>query len=162
VAGLVCTLLPHLQHPEETVAAAFLHDVLEDHWETWSRAQLEDRFGADIAGAVWTLSKKSGKLVKPLDEYYAALAECSIGSVVKPGDRAHNLQTMHGVFDFRKQREYVGDVDRHYFPMIRTARQRFPRQQGAYDNLRILLECQREMVHRVLEASGVQVEAVPA
>lgn len=158
VGRLVVTLLPHLIYPEATLAAAFLHDLLEDHGSQWTREKLANRFGPDIAGAVWTLSKKSNGMTKSPEAYYAALAECPIGSIVKLADRAHNIQTMHGVFTLEKQRAYVGELDQWYFPMVRTARRRHPKQIGAYENLKILLRCQRTMVHRILEASGVQVE----
>lgn len=157
VGRLVTTLLPHLLHPEETLAAAFLHDLLEDHGDQWTQEQIAGRFGSVTANAVWALSKKSDGLTKSPEMYYGRLAECPIGSVVKLADRAHNIQTMHGVFDAAKQRAYIGEVDQFYFPMIRAARRRFPRQYGAYENIKILLRCQREMVFRILDASaGVQ------
>lgn len=157
VARLVYTYLPHLIHPEEALAAAFLHDLFEDHGATWTREKLEARFGPRIADAVWTLSKKSNGLTKTPELYYGSLATCPIGSIVKLADRAHNLQTMHGVFTPEKQKDYVGELDHWYFPMIRAARRRFPQQYGAYEGLKIILRIQRTMVHRVLEASGVQV-----
>lgn len=157
VARLISTLLPHLLYPEETLAAAFLHDLLEDHGPQWTQEKLSDRFGPRVAGAVWTLSKKTHGLVKTPEAYYEALAECPIASLVKLSDRAHNIQTMHGVFSPEKQKLYVGELDTHYFPMIRIARRRYPQQYGAYENLKILLRCQQAMVHRILEASGVRV-----
>jgi (p)ppGpp synthase/HD superfamily hydrolase len=156
VSRLVSTLLPHLTYPEETLAAAFLHDHLEDHGDECSRENLEARFGKRIADAVWTLSKKSNGMTKSYEAYYGALVLCPIGSVVKLADRAHNIQTMHGVFDHEKQRAYIGEVDRWYFPMIRQARREHPRQYGAYENLKILLRCQCRLVEHVLEASCVQ------
>lgn len=158
VARLVSTLLPHLIHPEETLASAFLHDLLEDHGADWTREKLEGRFNPRIAEAVWTLSKKTNGMTKSPEAYYGALALCPIGSIVKLADRAHNIQTMHGVFTPEKQLSYVGEVDQWYFPMIRAARRRYPRQYGAYENLKIILRVQRAMVDRILEASGVQAE----
>ncbi len=76
VARLVSTLLPHLLYPEATLAAAFLHDLLEDHGPEWTREKLEARFNARVADAVWTLSKKTHGLVKTPEAYYGALSQC--------------------------------------------------------------------------------------
>ena len=81
---------------------------------------------------------------------------------MKLADRAHNVQTMHGVFTHEKQRAYIGEVGTYYFPMIRQARREHPRQYGAYENLKILLRCQCRLVEHVLEASGVQPTPEPA
>jgi (p)ppGpp synthase/HD superfamily hydrolase len=64
VARLVATLLPHLTEPENTLAAAFLHDELEDNFTLVSRNLLEEKFGHEVASAVWKLSKKCGGLTK--------------------------------------------------------------------------------------------------
>lgn len=162
VTRLVSTLLPHLMFPEETLASAFLHDLLEDHGDVWTREKLEAKFGKRVADAVWCLSKKSNGMTKSYESYYGALALCPIGSIVKLADRAHNIQTMHGVFTPEKQQKYIGEVNTYYFPMIRQARREHPRQYGAYENLKILLRCQCRLVEHVLEASGVQPTPEPA
>ena len=161
VARLISTLLPHLLYPEETLAAAFLHDLLEDHGPEWTRDKLEQRFNARVADAVWTLSKKTHGLVKTPESYYGGLAGCPVGSIVKVADRARNMQTMQGVFSPEKQLAYVKEVDQWYFPMIRTARRAYPRQYGAYENLKILIRCQRSLIDHILAASGVQVGSEP-
>lgn len=155
VARLISTLAPHFQYPEETLTAAFLHDLLEDHGQLWSRERITARFGERVGTAVWTLSKKTHGVVKSYDHYYGELADCPIGSIVKLADRAHNLQTMHGVFTQEKQVAYMGEVDQWYYPMIRDARRNFPRQYEAYENLKILIRCQCEMVRRIQEATTV-------
>jgi hypothetical protein len=77
---------------------------------------------------------------------------------VKPADRSHNLQTMQGVFTIDKQRQYVGEVDEYFYPLIRKARRTFPKQYGAYENLKILLRVQVNLIHHIHEANA----AVPA
>lgn len=153
VARLVTTLLPHLQFPEETLTAAFLHDLLEDHGGVWSREKLEAKFGKRVADSVWCLTKKSNGMTKSYESYYGDLALCPVGSIVKLADRAYNIQTMHGVFTAAKQRAYIGEVDTFYYPMIREARRAFPRQYGAYENLKILLRCQCSLVEHMLDAT---------
>lgn len=153
VARLLSTLTPHFIHPEETIAAAFLHDLLEDHGDDWTQAKLEARYGKLISGAVWTLSKKSNGMSKTTELYYGEVALCPIASLVKPADRGHNLQTMVGVFTAQKQATYIEEVEHHYYPMIRVARRAFPRQYGAYENLKILLRCQCRLIQHTLAAT---------
>lgn len=152
VARLVMTLEPHLIHKEETIAASYLHDVLEDHDDEWSKESLTTKFGSLVGDAVWLLTKKYQGTIKNHDRYFAEIAKCPIASVIKLADRAHNLQTMQGVFDGKKQKEYLNEVEEHFFPNIRVARRNFPKQYGAYENLKILLRCQVRLVKQVLEA----------
>ena len=151
VVRLLSTLVPHLMSPEETLTAAYLHDVLEDHSDVWPRDALEGRFGKTVADAVWVLSKKSGGLVKSTDLYFNEMARCPIASVVKLADRNHNIQTMPGVFTPEKQRAYLAECEDLFFPMIRAARRAFPRQYGAYENLKILLRCQCRLIRHALD-----------
>lgn len=142
VARLVSTLAPHLRSPEATIAAAFLHDVLEDHGDRITREGLEAQFGREVADAVWHLTKKCNGMVKGYDLYFREIGHCPIASVVKLADRAHNLQTMQGVFSTEKQQAYVEEVSTWFHPMIKVARRRFPSQYGAYENLKVILRCQ--------------------
>ena len=162
VARLVASLLPHLRHREESLVTAFLHDLLEDHGQDWTIEMVRNRFGQLVADAVWAITKKYRGVLKPLADYYAGVAANAIASVVKLADRAHNIQTMHGVFTLEKQLAYVRDLDDWYFPMLRTARRRFRSQYEAYENLKMFLHSQRAMVHRILEASGVEIGGAPA
>lgn len=150
VVRLVTTLAPHLIHVEETITAAFLHDVLEDHSDVISYAMLESRFGKIVAEAVWKLSKKVGGMTKTYDSYFAEMSTCPIASIVKLADRAHNVQTMIGVFSVEKQKKYVDEVDTYFFPMVKCARRQYPQQYGAYENLKIILRNQTSMIRHML------------
>lgn len=149
IARLITTLTPHLTFPEETITAAFLHDVLEDHSDIVSRDMLEMRFGKQVADAVWKLSKKVGGLTKTYDLYFTEMATDPIASVIKLADRSHNVQTMVGVFTIEKQKSYLHEVDTYFFPMCKTARRLHPRQYGAYENLKILLRCQSGLIRHM-------------
>lgn len=153
VARYVTTLTPHLLFPEETIAAAFLHDLLEDHPE-WSKEAVAERFGQRVANAVWLLTKKHGGLVKSYESYFAAIANDPIASIVKIIDRAHNLQTMQGVFTVEKQTKYLEEVDTYFFPLIRASRRRFNRQYLAYENVKILLRSQRTLLQHIHAAAA--------
>jgi (p)ppGpp synthase/HD superfamily hydrolase len=149
VTRLLTTLVPHMRSPEATLTVAILHDVLEDHFDKWPREALTERFGAEVSDAVWKLSKKSGGIVKTADFYFEEIGTCPIASLVKPADRAHNLQTMEGVFPPQKQLRYVQVVEDHFYPMLKIARRAFPNQYGAYENLKILLRCQCRLIQAI-------------
>lgn len=158
VARLISTLTPHMMFPEETVAAAFLHDILEDHGGEWTVEKLKERFSPRIAEAVWALSKKSKGMTKTYEAYFEGMTACPIASLVKLADRAHNVQTMVGVFTVEKQGAYLDEVEQWFYPMIRQARRNFPRQYPAYENLKILLRCQMTLIKEVHSAmQGVSV-----
>jgi len=154
VARLVSTLTPHLIYPEDTIAAAFLHDILEDHGDSWSHQALTAKFGQRIADAVWKLTKKHNGVTKTYEAYFNEMTTCPIASIVKLADRAHNLQTMQGAFDTAKQEKYIKEVSDLFFPMIKQARRNFPKQYGAYENLKILLRCQTRLIEQGLHAAA--------
>jgi (p)ppGpp synthase/HD superfamily hydrolase len=147
VARLVMTLSDHLLYPEETITAAFLHDLLEDHSDIYTKQDVENLFGVRVANAVWALTKKSRGIVKEYEIYFGDMENDEIASIVKLADRAHNIQTMNGVFTNEKQKKYVSEVDTWFFPMGKAARRNFPRQLMAYENLKILLRCQCKLVN---------------
>ena len=78
-----------------------------------------------------------------------------IASITKLADRSHNLQTMPGVFTSEKQHAYLEEVETWFLPLGKTARRAFPRQFGAYENLKILLKCQCELINAILAAQQV-------
>lgn len=150
VARLVSMHVASLIYPEDTITAAFLHDVLEDHWQTVSRERLEADFGVRVAHAVWLLSKKTAGMVKDYDVYFGEMAQNPIASVVKLADRIHNVQTMQGVFTIEKQIRYVNEVREHFLPMGKTARRLFPEQYFVYENLSMFLRAQSELIEAML------------
>lgn len=89
------------EHPSESVrapwiqAVALLHDVLEDCYVEPS--EIAQRFGADVAAAVQTLSKqlRSVPASQKSDEaYWAALARAPLPvRQVKGADRVDNLRS---------------------------------------------------------------------
>lgn len=152
VARLLSTLLPHMLKPEDTLIVAFLHDVLEDHHDIVGRTMLDDQFGRDVGSAVWKLSKKMGGITKTPQSYFEEVSRCPVSSLVKCADRIHNNHTMQGAFSREKQEQYVRELDDWFFPMLKAARHNFPRQYAAYENLKILLLCQQELLYHVLDA----------
>lgn len=127
-------------YPEETIAAALLHDVREDY--NVPDRELSRRFGPMITTACILLDKNG----KDHDAYFNGISEDAIASLAKGGDRIHNLQTMVGVFSREKQLKYVDEVRTRFFPMLKQARRAFPQQERAYENIKHMLESQIELI----------------
>jgi len=149
VAQLLTTLISNVKYPEETIAVAFLHDIIEDHGDVWTREALQERFGSRISDAVWKVSKKTVGVTKTYEHYFSEMGTCPIASLVKLSDRAHNIYTMLEVFTPVKQVKYVNEVDQWFYPMLKTARRAFPQQYPTYENLKILLLCQCQLVRQI-------------
>lgn len=71
---------------DEIGAAIYLHDTMEDQGVHF--AILEDRFGKDVAEAVWCVTKE--KPYNP-DEYFKKISQNPIAAIVKLCDRVCNV-----------------------------------------------------------------------
>jgi GTP pyrophosphokinase len=142
--------LHNLRMPEEVLTTAFLHDVVEDY--DVSPDEIEARFGREVREAVLLLSKKFRGEKKAPEEYYKAMRTNSIASVVKGSDRIHNFQTMHSVFTCEKQLRYICECEQFILPMLAEARNNFPGQELAYENIKHALKGQIELLKLSIEA----------
>jgi (p)ppGpp synthase/HD superfamily hydrolase len=133
-----------LMFPEETLAASLLHDVVEDH--PVPVVEIYHRYGEQIGIAVDLLTKTKGK---DTFQYYQQMVDNPVASIVKGGDRIHNVQTMQGVFNYDKQLRYCNEVVEYILPMLRNARRKFPQQEPAYENIKHMLNSQIELVREI-------------
>lgn len=145
IAGYIRTLI--LLHPEETMAGAFLHDIVEDY--SISVSELERRFGKQISFAVSLLSKKRDGYTIENAPYYLNICNNPIASIIKGADRIHNFQTMIDVFDIDKQKKYIQDCKEGILPMLKKARRRFPEQEPAYENIKHALLSQIDLIEHI-------------
>ena len=150
IAHFLRTLINHLSHPEETLAATFLHDTAEDADVGFD--EINTRFGLKIGGAVKAMTKKHRGYKKPIDVYYREIGENEIASICKGGDRVNNIQTMIGVFAQQKQVEYMKETIEYVLPMLKSARRLFTRQEPAYENIKIMLRNQIALIQAVHNA----------
>jgi len=133
--------------------AALLHDLHED--KGYPLNALAAQFCQPVADAVGVLSKKApNRPKKSTADYYNALAEHPIASIVKGSDRIHNVQTMPGVFDEAKMVSYLMEVDQFVLPMLKTARKNFPELRPVYENLKHVLMSQSALIRFFLEQKG--------
>src|SRR5579859_1627079 len=94
----VAALLTDLKLDDATIAAALLHDTIEDTDAT--RGEIERRFGKEIAALVEGLTKikkldlvsKEAKQAENLRKLLLAIVEDVRVLLVKLADRLHNMQ----------------------------------------------------------------------
>lgn len=138
------TIHNNLMFPEETFCAAFLHDISEDY--DVPIREISNSFGEEIAAAVRLCTRKRDT---SLSHYYNEISRSSIASITKASDRIHNVQTMIGVFNKEKQRQYVKETNEYVIPMIKRARRLFPQQEPSYENAKHFLKCQIELIEAI-------------
>jgi (p)ppGpp synthase/HD superfamily hydrolase len=146
----VWTLTPHLLFPEATLTTVFLHDTCEDTDTTIE--EIESRFGGQVAAATWAMTKAYQDVKRAPEEVKRGQENDPIASVVKGADRIHNQSTMAGVFTAAKIGEYLTETSDYILPMLKTARRKYPSQDGAYQNERVVLRTQAATLRHFAEA----------
>lgn len=129
---------------ELVITATFLHDVLEDY--DVEQETIIDEFGENVNEIVWLLTKTYKGSKKTPAQYFEGISECPHSSVIKGADRVNNLGSMVGAFTLGGQKHYVTEVENYFFPMLKIARQAFPQQESAYENIKLIMENQVRLV----------------
>jgi (p)ppGpp synthase/HD superfamily hydrolase len=144
IAHYIRTIKNSLMFPADTITTVFLHDVPEDY--DVAIPEIQNLFGERVAHSTWLLTKFH-KGVKKTDEvYFGDMAKDPIASIGKGGDRMHNLQSMVGVFTIPKQKDYVKEAEDKIKPMMKEARRLFPQQELAYENTKLIINSQIELI----------------
>src|SRR5437016_3588371 len=99
----VAAILTDLKLDDATIAAALLHDTIEDTLAT--RAEIDEMFGADIGALVEGLTKlkkldlvtKEAKQAENLRRLLLAIADDVRVLLIKLADRLHNMRTLSHV-----------------------------------------------------------------
>ena len=108
----VAHIVADLRMDDSTIAAALLHDVLEDTKNT--EAQLKETFGKEITLLVKGVSKLnvgfhfSSKEEEQIENYrrlFVAMAEDIRVIIIKLADRLHNMRTLK--YQYRDKKELI-------------------------------------------------------
>jgi len=149
IAHVIRTFVNHLDCPEETLAATFLHDTAEDYDIPFEEVNV--LFGKKICKAVRALTKKHRGVKTPTDVYYTGISENKIASIVKGVDRIYNVSTISDVFTLEKQKQYLEETENFVLPMLKKARRKFQTQEGAYENIKFVLKSQINLIKKIHE-----------
>lgn len=150
----VRTLHRHLRNPVTVYILIFLHDAVEDpNKKTGKMISLEvvsQRFGDNIAAKVRKLSKE---ILGQKNAGYSldAIFEDEDTSIVKAGDRVNNVSTMVGVFKRARLERYVKETIEEFLDRIKAARRRFPDQEGVFENMKLELINQLQLIQHIME-----------
>jgi len=120
----VAEILADLEQDPKTIAAALLHDVVEDGGITLS--QLNEKFGDEVARMVegatklsqFTFTGREERQAENFRKMFVAMGEDSRIIIVKLADRLHNMRTL-GDCSPEKQREYVKETVDFYLPLAK-------------------------------------------
>lgn len=118
----VADILAELEMDRATIAAALLHDVVED--TTVTSDQVEERFGAEIASLVDGVTKltripyqsKEDAQVENLRKMFLAMAKDIRVIIIKLADRLHNMRTL-GSLPPAKQQTIAQETVEIYAPI---------------------------------------------
>lgn len=125
---------PYIEHPmsvaellwhqgikeDEIIAAAILHDTIEDTSLTLSEIYNEIN-SATLFQAVDLLSKKSNY---DNETYYKGILNNRIAAIVKIADRAHNIMTM-GPFSIEKKKKYIEETEQFSLPLLKECEYKY-------------------------------------
>src|SRR6201997_635961 len=106
----VAAILTDLKLDDATIAAALLHDTIEDTDAT--RAEIDRLFGHDIGRLVEGLTKlkkldlvtKEAKQAENLRKLLLAIADDVRVLLIKLADRLHNMRTLHWMPEASRRR----------------------------------------------------------
>lgn len=104
---------------DAVVAAAILHDVMEDCGVKMENLPVSDT----TKDAVRRLTHIKGE---PLEPYYREISENRIASIVKLLDRCDNVSTMAGVFSVEKVKQYIAETREYVLPLLRRTKDQWP------------------------------------
>jgi (p)ppGpp synthase/HD superfamily hydrolase len=153
------TLHRHIRNPVTVYILVFLHDAVEDprtdketkqkHYV--SLEEVSQLWGDQIAEKVRKLSKEIMGIKNPdysLDTIFAD----EDTAVVKAGDRANNVATMFGVFKPARLERYIKETVEEFLHRIKLARRRFPDQEGVFENIKLQLINQLQLIEHIMNA----------
>lgn len=144
ITHYIRSLINNLMYPVETICTSLLHDVPEDYDVSFE--EITDKFGNRVSNSVEKLTKFHRGHKKTNEVYFDGISKDPIASICKGGDRIHNLQSMVGVFNIQKQKDYILEAEDWILPALKEARRLFPQQELAYENVKLMMKSQIELI----------------
>lgn len=127
-------LIEHTCEDDEVIAAALLHDCVEDMPEC-TVEKIKAEYGDRVAEYVRLVSKEDGKDYHDpeiMRTYLDKIAESKGAALIKTADRINNMNTLDNCTDTEKQRKF--EQTRRYYPrFIDIARKRDTENEHFYE-----------------------------
>lgn len=136
----VCTtLISYGIDDDVTLAAALLHDVLEDCRDKLAMGGkelvTEYHLKKEILDIIRLLTKESGLGVHELNVYFKKIEENPKAALIKLSDRLHNSSTLY-TFTFPKMRKYIQETSMFLIPMASYGKKYYPEYANAFGILK--------------------------
>lgn len=136
----VCSTLISLGVDDDiTLAAAILHDVLEDCSDSLPEGgrELTAQYGLDpqILEIIRLLSKPSGLNDQELGAYFKKIEKNPKAALIKLADRLHNSSSLY-TFSDEKMRKYLRETELFLIPMASYCKKYYPRYTNAFSSLK--------------------------
>ncbi len=136
----VCsTLISYGVDDDVTLAAAILHDVLEDCEEKMPQGgqELVTEYGLsqEVLDIIKLLSKRSGLNDQELYVYFHRIEKNPKAALIKLTDRLHNSGSLYTFTDV-KMRKYIRETDLFLLPMASYCKKYYPRYANAFSILK--------------------------
>lgn len=127
---LISLRLPfHADELDNLLAAALLHDTLEDCKDYFPKggSELIDEyhFSAQVLETIKLVSKRSGATSEELDEYFNAIKRNKYALLIKLADRSHNVEDLY-VMKPEKLHKYVNETRTWIYPLTTYGKANYP------------------------------------
>ncbi len=159
----VCsTLVSYGIDDDITLAAAILHDVLEDCEEALPNGgqDLVEEYGIDpeIVEIIAILSKRSGLNDQELGKYFRKIEKNPKAALIKLADRLHNSGSLY-TFSDEKMRKYLRETDLFLIPMGSYCKKYYPKYANAFSILKSSIETLNSSMKAMLDRVVRQADA---
>ena len=134
-------------YDDELIAAALLHDIIEDC--NMTGASLELVVSKETVQIVELLTKRKHMSV---NDYYNRIKSNPKACLVKISDRCHNLSTMADAFTKEKIESYIYETKEHVFPICKHVIDNHPEYSDEVYAMRYHMESIIETIEVCLKA----------
>ncbi len=150
---VACHALALGSEEDTVIAAALLHDVVEDCNVSVESLNVSD----STKDAVRRLTHVKRE---PLGPYYCKIGDSRVASLVKLIDRCDNVSTMAGVFSVKKIHQYIAETREYVLPLLRRTKDKWPEDSNVLFVLKYHILSVIDGLEKCLNASQDKEEAV--
>ena len=151
----VCsTLISYGIDDDVTLAAALLHDVLEDCGELLPNGgqSLVEEYGVstEVVETITLLSKRSGLNDQELGVYFRKIEKRPRAALIKLADRLHNSGNLY-TFTDEKMAKYLRETKLFLLPMASYCKKYYPQYSNAFSILKTNITALNSSMEAMLE-----------